>query len=93
MHPIFKIIMVLLNSSFVQYCDRSIGLLSIASYKIIVLALFLVSVHYFFSWFRSLKLSLFKLSWEKATTIAVAIVGIAITMWEAIQTEKSHGPM
>ena len=100
------------NCSFHQYFDCNIGLLSIATCKVIahrVFAPFLVSVVCFFSWLPILYISLFLafkgdsgknfvtfyyrlLEQERATAIALAMVGRAIIIWRAIQI-RNHEPM
>ena len=91
------------NHSLFQYCDSNIGLFSIATCKVITLnpfCILLVSVLCFFfdaSLSKVIALPtiaiaiIVALSRKRATTIAVAIVGRAITIWEAIQ-KRSHEP-
>ena len=105
--PKYKIIMVLSNHSFFQYCDSNIGLFSIAPGKVITLnplsILFGISCLLFFLWlsFYSYRSSNYRHSYSRVSFSLLKAIAIrlpllfvkrATTIWEAIQ-KRSHEPI
>ena len=81
--------MVLSNYSCFQYCDSNIKLFFIVSCKVINFNLLYFLYHFLFYWKSSAISFTFTFCYriserEKVTTFAIAIVGRAITIWEAI---------
>ena len=88
--PKFEIMMSSSKHLFCQYCYSNIGLFSIALCK--VMALNLLCFIYGIISFLLFLIALSQQELKSATTIAIAIVGIVISIQRAIQ-KRSHEPI